>query len=80
MRHEKRGGRPRKIPHDPANPKCPCIDCRRERGEVPPRKTKSMSKWEEGELVAKLTLLIEYLDRILLSIENLRLDIAQLKK
>lgn len=39
-----------------------------------------MSKWEEGELVAKLTLLIEYLDRILLSIENLRLDIAQLKK
>ena len=34
------GGRPRKIPHEPGNTKCLCVDCRRKKGYLPPRKTK----------------------------------------
>ncbi len=32
-------GRPRKLVHDPAAKRCKCVDCRRERGEVAPKKS-----------------------------------------
>ena len=35
------GGRPRKVQHDPDNPRCLCVDCRKARGQYPTREKKA---------------------------------------
>jgi hypothetical protein len=57
-----KGGRPRTVVHDAEKKRCRCIDCRRLRGESPPRgggKVEEGVKPAEGESGGSVRVLVE---------------------